>query len=150
MKHNVSEAGSMLAFRWRGVQWLRSALSFGPNRDRYRSSFTSVVFSVIYNSGLWTKSINQWLLSVIHHRQNPLHSTPGLYLEGSPLESRRVNRLSWLKICVYILVPAVLCRIVPPIRQDFLGIISKWLFINFLGARRYVHGGIVSAVKLII
>jgi hypothetical protein len=64
-------------------QWLRLALSKGPNRasvsfppseDGNRSNFRKVVFAIMYNSGRWTKSINPVIMSVIQHGQNPLHS----------------------------------------------------------------------------
>jgi hypothetical protein len=55
-------------------------LSKGPNwgvfppspEDGNRSSFCNVVFSSLYNTWRWTKSNNPVILSVIHHRQNPL------------------------------------------------------------------------------
>jgi hypothetical protein len=40
--------------------------------DGNRSSFRNVVFSCLWNSGRWTKSKNLVVMSVTHHRQNPL------------------------------------------------------------------------------
>jgi hypothetical protein len=59
------------------VHWLRLALSKGPNRVGAtfflpevgnRSSLRNVVFLKKKNIGRWTKSINMFLSSEIHHR----------------------------------------------------------------------------------
>jgi hypothetical protein len=43
--------------------------------DKNRSSFRNVVFSSLWNTERWRESKNPVILSVIHHRQNPIEST---------------------------------------------------------------------------
>jgi hypothetical protein len=67
-----------------GVQWLRLALSKGPNRvgvslhlrmETDPVSEMSCFSSNYLKPGRWTKSENPVILCVIHHRQNPIEST---------------------------------------------------------------------------
>jgi hypothetical protein len=51
---------------------------------------------IIWNSGRWTKSSNPVMLSVIHYRQNSLHSTT-LYKLNACLKSVEGNVVSVLK-----------------------------------------------------
>jgi hypothetical protein len=71
-----------------GVQWLRLALSKGPNRvgvslhlrtETEPVSETSCFSFNYLESGQWTKSENPVILCVIHHRQNPIEFTLGKY-----------------------------------------------------------------------
>jgi hypothetical protein len=87
--HNVSETGSVSILRWMGqdrpthrtIQWLRLALSNGPNwvglscpihlRTETSSLQNIVVFCLIYTRR-WIKSkISLIVLYSLHHRQNP-------------------------------------------------------------------------------
>jgi hypothetical protein len=78
-KHDVSETGSVSV-----LQWLRLALSKGPNwvgvfsplspKDGNRSSFRNVVFSSLLNTRRWKSPKSSVILCVIHHRQNPTES----------------------------------------------------------------------------
>jgi hypothetical protein len=88
-KHNISETGSFSVLRWRGedtysVGSLEKNLSKGPNwvgvfppspENGNRSNFRNVVLSSFSNTGRWTKLKPPVILSVIHHRQNPLEYT---------------------------------------------------------------------------
>jgi hypothetical protein len=47
----------------------------GKPEDVNRSSFRNVVFSGLWKSGRWTKSRSLVVMSVTHHRQNPLECT---------------------------------------------------------------------------
>jgi hypothetical protein len=47
--------------------------------DGNRSTFQNVVFSSFQNTRRWKKSKNPVILSVIHHRQNPLESTLNVF-----------------------------------------------------------------------
>jgi hypothetical protein len=92
-KHNVLETGSVSVLRWRGetpTQWLRLALSKGPNRvgvslhlrtETDPVSETSYFSSNYLESGRWTNFENPVILCVIHLRQNPIESTlPSCFL----------------------------------------------------------------------
>jgi hypothetical protein len=75
IKHNVSEVGSVSVVTWGGG----TPILWDPleRTDLNHSfSFRNAVFSSFYNTGRWTKSENPAILSVIHHRQNSLESTP--------------------------------------------------------------------------
>jgi hypothetical protein len=87
-KHDLSETGSVSVLRWRWgrrelIQWLRLALSKGPNWvGVFSPTFTwgrkHIQFPkrrVFWNTRQWKKSRNiLWILYNIHHRQNPFKS----------------------------------------------------------------------------
>jgi hypothetical protein len=63
------------------VQWLRLALSKRPNKEgvfpflHLRTETYPVSETVYFLVPRWTKPKNPVILSIIHHRQNPLEST---------------------------------------------------------------------------
>jgi hypothetical protein len=88
-KHNVSETGSVSVLSWGGEtptllglveranhnHWGRNRVGVSPPHLRTEtSSFRNVVFSSFLNTGWWTRSENLVILSIIHHRQNPVES----------------------------------------------------------------------------
>jgi hypothetical protein len=82
--HSVAGCFYTLWYVRRVGQWLRLALSKGPNtvgafqlsyEDGNRSNFRNDVFSSFQNSRRWTKPRIPVILSAIYHRQNPLAPT---------------------------------------------------------------------------
>jgi hypothetical protein len=108
-KHNVSETGSVSVLRWgKTIQWLRLALSKGPNwvgvfphlrTETDPVSETLCFFIVIWEkSGRWTKSENPISLCVIHHRQNPIVSIVlyfCYFVSTTPVLPNTYNHSAW-------------------------------------------------------